>query len=451
MSFLLPDLFPAKAQFARRLSQLVTLSSLAFLSHFAYAAKETANTPLSLQAAQGIALERSLQLKAQDAMVNASFEMAKAASQLPDPTLKLGIDNLPIQGANRWSLNREEMTMRRVGLMQEITNSEKRQSKSALYLREADKNQATKTLAAAGVKRDSGFAWLEQYYLRKMRTLVEAQMEHANHEVTAIETAYRAGRGNQADIFLARGEKFNLENRLSELRTRVNKSQILLARWVGDEVERNLAERTPVVEFELTTTQIETRIAAHAQLRVLEQQEAISQAQIQLATANKKADWSVELTLQQRGSAYGNMISVGLSRPLQWDQAKRQDRELAARIANLEADQAMRQEAQREMNATAQAVFIAWKNSRERLQNFQETQLSLSQDRVTASLAAYRGAKMTLNELMMARRNALEVGLQQLQLEWDTAKLELELDYFLGADLVHYASVGKDHLVGEAK
>ena len=54
--------------------------------------------PLTLQDAQRRAVERSRQVVAQDAAVLASREMSVAAGQLPDPVLKAGIDNLPVNG-----------------------------------------------------------------------------------------------------------------------------------------------------------------------------------------------------------------------------------------------------------------------------------------------------------------------------------------------------------------
>jgi hypothetical protein len=53
--------------------------------------------------------------------------MAAAAGQLPDPVLKLGLNNLPIDGPDRYSVTRDFMTMRSVGVMQELTRAEKRE------------------------------------------------------------------------------------------------------------------------------------------------------------------------------------------------------------------------------------------------------------------------------------------------------------------------------------
>jgi len=70
-------------------------------------AAHAVDTPLTLHDAQRRAIERSRQLAAQDAAVMANREMAVAAGQFPDPVVKIGIDNLPITGEDRFSLSRD--------------------------------------------------------------------------------------------------------------------------------------------------------------------------------------------------------------------------------------------------------------------------------------------------------------------------------------------------------
>ncbi len=69
---------------------------------------------LTLDQVLRLAQNRSRALVAQDATASAARDMAVAAGQRPDPTLKLGINNLPVNGADRFSLTRDFMTMRSV-------------------------------------------------------------------------------------------------------------------------------------------------------------------------------------------------------------------------------------------------------------------------------------------------------------------------------------------------
>ena len=101
-----------------------------------------AETQLTLAQAQRIAIERSHALPAKDYAAIASREMAVAAGQLPDPMLRAGIENLPVSGDERFSLTSDFMTMRSIGVMQEVTRSDKRRWRSERYLREADRSHA---------------------------------------------------------------------------------------------------------------------------------------------------------------------------------------------------------------------------------------------------------------------------------------------------------------------
>ncbi|HEX8954807.1 MAG TPA: TolC family protein, partial [Burkholderiaceae bacterium] len=130
---------------------------------------------LSLEQAQTLAVARSRQIAGQDAAIDASRDMAVAAGQRPDPVLRLGIDNLPVDGADRGSLTSDFMTMRRVGVMQEITGSDKLALRARRYEVEAQKNLAQKETLTAAVERDTAIAWLDLYYAEAEAAAIKAQ------------------------------------------------------------------------------------------------------------------------------------------------------------------------------------------------------------------------------------------------------------------------------------
>src|SRR5258708_24002158 len=172
-------------------------------SFWLFAAVMPAQAQLSLPDVQRRAVERSRQVAAQDAAVTGSPEMAVAAAQLPDPVLKLGVDNLPVNGADRFSLTRDFMTMRRIGLMQELTREKKRELRGQKFEREADKSTAEKDAAIAAIQRDSAIAWLERYYAEAMAVVLAEQAAQARTEIIAAEGAYRGGRGRHAGAIAA--------------------------------------------------------------------------------------------------------------------------------------------------------------------------------------------------------------------------------------------------------
>lgn len=384
---------------------------------------------LPLPEAQRLAVQRSRQVAAQAAAASASRDMAVAASQLPDPVLRAGIDNLPVNGADRGNLTADFMTMRRIGVMQEITAADKRALRSERYAREADKNLSQKEQTEAAVERDTALAWFELSYAQAMAALIGGQGAEAQRELLAAEAAYRAGRGSQADVLAARSAIAMLDDRASDAGRRVRTARTMLARWVGDAASLPLAGAPAVDTIRFDPAALDTELVHHPDVAVLQRQEDIAATEARLAEANRKSDWTVELAFQQRGPAYSNMISVGVSIPLQWDQKNRQDREVAARRAMVEQVRAERDEMLRQHTAEVRVLLNEWQSGRERLARYAGELLPLAQARVDAVLAAYRGGKSTLSEVLAARRGALDVRLSALQLEADTARSWAQLNF----------------------
>ena len=399
-----------------------------------------AETPLSLADAQRIAADRSRQLAAQDSAISASREMAVAAGQLPDPSLKLGIDNLPVNGPDQFSTTADFMTMRRIGVMQEFTRGEKRQLRAEKFEREAERGLAEKTATLASIQRDTALAWLDRYYAEAAAVILSEQSKEARLEVDAAETAYRSGRGSQADVYSARSAAVTLEDRASELGRRIRNAKTAMARWVGEAAEAPLAGKPAIDALRIDTRSLDAELAHHPQIMVASKQEEIAGTEARLARANKQADWSVEVMYSQRGPAYSNMVSVGVAIPLQWDQKNRQDRELAAKLAMAEQAKAQREDMLQAHIAEVRAMVNEWENGRERRERYERELVPLSKERTQAAVTAYRGGKASLAEVLSARRNEIEVRLQALQLEAETARLWAQLNFLLPDSAAHPAA-----------
>lgn len=389
---------------------------------------------LTLTEAQAIAVERSRQLPAQDFAVTASRDLAVAAGRLPDPLLRIGLDNLPITGSDRFSIDNDFMTMRRVGISQEITRTEKRQLRADRFEREADKSIAEKTAITAEIQRDTALAWLERYYAEAMAEVVADQAQQARLEIEAAEGAYRAGRGSQADIFSARGALAALDDRASEIQRRVLNAKTLLERWIGSMAEMPLAGKPDTNIIRLDPATLDSQLAHHPQITVLNKQEEIAATEAELARANRKADWTVGFAYQQRGSAFSNMVSVDVWAPLQWDQKNRQNRELSSKLAVVEQVKAQREETLRVHIAETRLMVNEWENGRERLTRYERELIPLAKNRTLAAITAYRGGKLTLGEVLIARRNEIDVKIESLQLQTEVARLWAQLNFLFPTD-----------------
>lgn len=404
---------------------LLALAALIGWANIVFAA----DTPLTLAEAQRRAVERSRQLVSHDSAIAASREMALAAGQLPDPALKLGLDNLPIDGPDQFSVTRDFMTMRRIGLMQEFTRGEKRQLRAQRFEREAERSLAEKAATVATIQRDTALAWLDRYYAEAMAAVIAEQGREVKLEIVATEGAYRGGRGTQVDVFAAHSALVGLEDRASEIERRIRTAKTGLARWVGDGADGPLAGKPAIDSIRLDTGALESQLAHHPQIAVFSKQEEIALTEAKLAQANKKSDWSVEAMYSQRGPSFSNMVSISVSIPLQWDQNNRQDRELASKLAMAEQAKAQREEALRAHVGEVRAMITEWENGRERRARYERELVPFAKERTQAALAAYLGGKANLTDLLLARRNEIDVRMQAVQLEMETARLWAQLNF----------------------
>ena len=404
------------------------LLSFAVSSGTAFA-QSAPSESLSLESALRLAQMRSSLLLAQDSAATASRQMAVSAGQLPDPTLKLGINNLPVTSSDRFSLSRDFMTMRSVGVMQEFTRNDKREARAARYEREAQVADAGRTLTVANLQRETAMAWLERYYSERMREVLVQQRDEAKLQIEAADTVYRTGKGSQADVFAARSAVAQIEDRIAQADRQVLAANTRLTRWIGEAAAQSL-DRLPAMDKPgVELTQLDTVVAHHPQIAVLKRQEDVAQADVVIAQTNKRADWSAELMFSQRGSAYSNMISINLSVPLQWDQRNRQDRELAAKLALVEQARAQTEEMTREHAADIRGMVIEWQSNRERLTRHDNSLIPLASERTRAALAAYRGGAGSLTSVLEARRGEIDARMERLRLAMDTARLWAQLNY----------------------
>ncbi len=409
---------------------------------FAIGLSAHAQQPLTLHDALRLAQDRSRQLLAQDSAAAAAREMALAAGQLPDPTLKAGINNLPINGADRFSLTRDFMTMRSVGVMQEFTRDEKRKARSARFDREADVAEAGRAVALADLRRDTAMAWLDRHYQERMRDLLQVQRVETALQIEAADAAYRGGRGSQADVFAARSAVAQLDDRIRQVELQITTATTRLVRWVGPDAEQALAAPPGLVQVRLASGDLQTHLEHHPQVALMARQEAVARAEADIAQRNKRSDWSVELTYSQRGPDFSNMVSVNLSIPLQLDQKNRQDRELSAKLAIAEQMRAQREEATREHVAVTRSWLQQWQSLRDRLTHYDSALIPLTAERTRAAVAAYRGGAGMLPAVLEARRMEIDTRMERLRLEMESAGLWAQLEYLLPIEYLASAAAG---------
>ncbi|TDF63890.1 TolC family protein [Cupriavidus sp. L7L] len=412
----------------RRLVLAITLLAIV------HPARAESLAALSLQEAVARASSRSTDAETSRSAVQSAIEMAVAGKQLPDPVLKVGVNNVPANGPDRFSLGTDSMTMRSISVMQEFTRAAKRQARAERFEAEASSAEAQRTVALAAVQRGAATAWLERWYAERAYGVLTEQSQSIKLLVDAAQAAYRGNRGSRADILAAEIEWQRLQDREDEARAAVASSRAMLRRWVGDAAELPLTER-PALDAPAWLDTLDTLDAAGAtqlpEVAAAQAQVGVADAESRFARESKVPDVSVELMYSQRGPAYSNMVSLNVSLPVPWDQKNRQDRELASRLAQANAARAQAESVRRGVIGQLRGKQAELQLGRSRLERYRNATLPLAKAQTEAALSAYRAGAGSLTAVAEASRKALDLSLERLKLEAATARLWAELAFLM--------------------
>ena len=401
------------------------------LSTFALGLSSTclAQAPLALAEALRIAVTRAPAFAASTAAARNAREMAVAAGQLPDPVLRAGVDNLPIDGPDAFSTTRDFMTMRRVGLMQEYVSSAKRESRREREERDARRLEAEGDMALIDARTDVASAWYDRLYAERAEDLLTALEGELAMQGRAVEAQVASGKAAAGDVLAVRMAQSQTHDRVLAAQRQRQAAVTRLARWLGEEARRPPADTEAMPSEGQVTALSVHELHDIAHLRVLASQVDLAEADVAVARANRNPNWTWEVAYQQRGSQYSNMISVGVSIPLPIDRANRQDRELAARIAQRDQARELLEDARRRHRAEFDAMRGDWLALRERRRALAESLLPLAQQRVEAQLAAFRGGQQPLSTVLDARRAEVDARLAVLDLDRDASRLWAQLQF----------------------
>jgi outer membrane protein TolC len=393
--------------------------------------------PLTLDEAIELAAQRSRQLDAESAAAGAARDLADAAEESPDPTLTAAMTNVPVNGPDAFSLTRDFMTMISIGWSQELRHGDKRDARATRYRLEADAAEASRVSALSELQRGAASAWLERYYDERVGDLLRRQRDEAALQIEAADLAFRSGSGPQSDVFAARSAAAKIDDRIAANARDVEVATARLERWIDDAARRPLGAPPVTDRVPREAAELGGELLHHPEIRLMAKQEEIARADAEIARTDKRSDWTVGVMYSKRGPDFSDMMSVNVSKPLQFRERNRQDREVAAKLALAERLHAERDEATREHVAETHEMLSGWNRDRERLGRYASTLIPLALERASAALAAYRSGTGTLASVLDARAAELETRIDQLALEMETAGLWAQLNYLLPAGVAH--------------
>ncbi|AJZ56782.1 outer membrane efflux family protein [Paraburkholderia fungorum] len=404
---------------ARTLFALIAFTSVA--AHAQQAA-------LTLDAALQSATDRSAAMQAAQSSVQASSEAVISAGQLPDPMLKAGVDNLPVNGPQRFTIGQDFMTMRRIGIEQEWVSPEKRRLRSALASQVVDRERSGYLTQFTNTRQQTATAWLNAAYAKKAVSLQQELVMHMTHELTATQASYRGAKASAGDVTQAQLMLAQTKDQLLKSQQTLQTALIALSRWTAAPVT-DVAGEPPAPQSFVTSLPPEELQHVEPALIAASAEIAVADADTAVANSDRSPNWSWEVSYQQRGGGFSNMVSVGVSIPLPINRKNRQDRDAAEKAELGTKARLMYEDTQRQVEADVRTLSATLANGRERIASLNQALLPAADQRMQLATAAYKAGTGSLADTFAARRGQLDAQLQVLDLQRDVSQTWAQLEY----------------------
>jgi outer membrane protein TolC len=388
------------------------------------------STGLTLDQALQIASTASASNKAAQASVVASTEASAKADQLPDPTLKVGLDNLPVTGPDKFSTTADFMTMRRIGIEQQWVSSDKRKARLERSKRAVEAEEGAYLENVAKVREEAGKAWIAVLFTQRAAGLYNLIEKEMGEDLGAAQAAHRGAKASASDVLQAQLELVQGKDDTRKAEQEFKSARIGLSRWLRIPVDL-VADASPPMTTHVADIALADLEKYHPMVLNARRAVTLADADTNVATKERTPDWSFEAGFAQRGSQYSNMISVGISIPLAVNRAQRQDRDVAEKSAIGTKARLQYEDAVLEQQAQIQMLSAELESIKERLTHLKSDLIPPASQQVELAVAAYRSGVGTLTAVFKSKRTLLEKQLQINELEKEAAltwaKLELHV------------------------
>ncbi|MEQ1803317.1 MAG: TolC family protein [Gammaproteobacteria bacterium] len=188
---------------------------------------------LTLAEVQQLALLEQPALVAGEANVHALRDEAVVAGQLPDPQLIAGINQLPVNEGEAFSLRDDDFTALSVGISQEFPRAAKRQLRAIALEQQAKAAEVGLTAVERRVKLRAALAYLDVASAAQAAVLLDRLGAEAETQLAVRGIAVVSGQGSQSEQLAAGVEAEVLADRGRALRQRELAGRAELARWIG--------------------------------------------------------------------------------------------------------------------------------------------------------------------------------------------------------------------------
>lgn len=367
--------------------------------------------PLTYAAALQRAERTAPTLQASMLQAEAAKTAEGAAGQLPDPKLTFGIDNFPISGPNAGRFGADDMTMARIGIMQEVPNPGRRRAAAASARAETAMALADTDLQLRKLRASVALAWIDLAYAERRLAELDRLVDGLKELWEGQPASVASGSVRLAVGLEPTRLKAEFADRRSELVAEVAKARAELTRWTGDPDPTTAG---PAPHLQLSPSALRAEVASHPALTVLAASTRRAEAEVAGARAAKRPDWAFEVMYGRRDPMFGDMVSVGATVSLPLFAKSRQDPLIAARAAQASRARLLEEEMRRELTAALEGALAEHVARHEQWTRAKEVLVPTAEQKAHLEIASYAAARADYADLVEAFTGLADAKLDTL-------------------------------------
>ena len=392
---------------------------------------------LSLEQTLDLAQRYSAELSASRNQVRAFGAMADSARQLPDPELKFGIENLPVQGSNARRFTREGMTMQRVGVMQTFVSADKRERKADMLLAQSASASAQEQVIRAQLQRDTAQAWLDLALSEKAAQAARQLLKETGRQIPVQRSGVASGSAAASSTLALQSALSAMRDNLTLAERDVSLAQTRLYQLTGETFDGVAGALPRYQRLPAEPQTLEQGVSVHPEVVLAAREADVAKARSAQSAVASKPDVGVEVYYARRAEAYGDLAGVMFTVGMPIFQSHRQDKDYAADVSRaMEANDRLSQ-ATRDRVALVRSLVAEYQAAQTLWRRKQQEIVPLSQQRLQVVTAEYRSGQATLDAVLDARRSLLDAQLSAINAEKEMAQRWAAVRYLTVQGVAH--------------
>ncbi len=367
------------------------------------------------------------------AQADAILENSIEAASLPDPKIKIGFGNLPIESL---SFNDDPMTMASISLMQQFD----RGSTLTLQQKKGEIQAASVKLQLDVRKLDIASAmtqrWIELSFLQQVANIIEQNLRLFTELSQVTTKNYAIGISETQDVLQAKLKLVKIDEELSRNQQQQQAIIDQLSEWLGSQWLNKIdnLDASQVLPWQALTPlfiklkdqqQHYNLLAQHPLVKISDTVITSNENQLSIATEAYKPQWGIEIMYGARfsekmnGKPASDTLSAYLTMDLPLFSKNKQDHSYSAAQYQIVAAKSQRDLLLQQMSAKLNSLINQRQHLSSRLKRYHQSILPQTKDRTQAVWRGYKNNTSSFQDVINAADQELDLATEYARIKTD--------------------------------